>query len=164
MTEILPPVLDATCGGRMMWFNKADPRAIYIDNRTVPDIVCCDGRRFQIVPDVVANFTDLPFPNGVFDLVVFDPPHLIRAGENSYMAVKYGKLGGDWKNVLLAGFEECLRVLRPGGTLIFKWCETQIQTSEIITLLPDKPLFGHRSGRLSKTHWMVFLKEKGSTE
>lgn len=24
----LPPVLDACCGSRMMWFNKSDPRAM----------------------------------------------------------------------------------------------------------------------------------------
>ena len=27
----LPPVLDATCGGRMMWFNKRHPLALYLD-------------------------------------------------------------------------------------------------------------------------------------
>jgi hypothetical protein len=32
MTQ-LPPVLDACCGPRMMWFDKNDPRALFIDRR-----------------------------------------------------------------------------------------------------------------------------------
>lgn len=28
-----PPVLDACCGTRMMWFDKQDKRTIYIDKR-----------------------------------------------------------------------------------------------------------------------------------
>ena len=28
-------ILDAACGGRMFWFNKKHPRALYIDNRIV---------------------------------------------------------------------------------------------------------------------------------
>ena len=36
--HFLPPgkfILDACCGGRMMWTNKNHPNAIYIDNREV---------------------------------------------------------------------------------------------------------------------------------
>ena len=154
----LPPVLDATCGGRMMWFDKGDPRCLFIDKRVVPDMKCCDGRSFQVMPDQIADFTALPFPDSSFWLVVFDPPHLIRAGDHAYMAVKYGKLGGDWREVLRDGFSECMRVLKPNGTLIFKWNETQISTTEVITAIGHSPLFGHRSGRLAKTHWMTFMK------
>ena len=25
-------------------------------------------------------------------------------------------------------------------------------------LTPEKPLFGHKTGKLSKTHWVAFLK------
>jgi hypothetical protein len=28
-----PPVLDACCGSRMFWFDKADPRCLYVDKR-----------------------------------------------------------------------------------------------------------------------------------
>ncbi len=158
----LPPVLDATCGGRMMWFDKQNPRALYVDRRTVDPIRVGNGRNsrdFSVAPDIVADFTNLPFPDESFYLVVFDPPHLIRAGDDSYMAVKYGKLGGDWREVLKAGFAECMRVLRPGGTLIFKWSEIQIPASEIIAVVGHNPLFGHKSGRKMNTHWMAFLKE-----
>ena len=68
----LPPVLDATCGGRMMWFNKRHPLALYLDNREIADVELCDGRHFSVRPDIVADFTALPFPDGSFRLVVFD--------------------------------------------------------------------------------------------
>ena len=50
------------------------------------------------------------------------------------------------------------RVLRPEGTLIFKWCEYEVPVREVLALTPEKPLFGHQSGKLGKTHWIAFLK------
>jgi hypothetical protein len=49
-------------------------------------------------------------------------------------------------------------VLKPGGTLIFKWAETEFPLREILALTPHKPLYGHRSGKASKTHWVAFCK------
>lgn len=46
-----------------------------------------------------------------------------------------------------------------GGTLIFKWNEYQIPVREVLACTPHKPLYGHRSGRQSKTHWIAFIKE-----
>lgn len=152
------PILDATCGGRMMWFNKNNPAALYIDRRIVPEMRCCDGRKFRVDPDEVVDFTDMPYPDNTFKLIVFDPPHFIRAGDNSYMAIKYGKLEGEWRQVLHNGFWECMRVLDDYGTLIFKWNETQIPTSEVIKAIGAEPLFGHISGKAAKTHWMTFMK------
>ena len=51
-------------------------------------------------------------------------------------------------------------MLRPGGTLIFKWNEYQIPVREVLAAIEQMPLFGHRSGRASKTHWMVFMREE----
>ncbi len=152
------PILDVTCGGRMMWFDKDNPNCLYVDNRKLHDVELCDGRKFSINPDVLADFTNLPFPDESYHLVVFDPPHLIRAGEKSWVATKYGKLGPDWRDALRIGANECMRVLKPYGTLIFKWCEDQILTSEVIKAIGRKPLFGHISGRKMNTHWMTFMK------
>lgn len=156
--KALPPVLDVTCGGRMMWFDKHNPLALYVDNREVPDVELCDGRSFSVEPDIIADFRKLPFPDDSFNLVVFDPPHLVRAGEDSYMKTKYGKLEPGWETTLHDGFVECMRVLRPGGTLIFKWNEYQVPVRDVLKAIGEKPLFGHRSGKASKTHWMVFIK------
>ena len=38
---------------------------------------------------------------------------------NNYMAKKYGKLDKSWKETIKSGFDECMRVLKPYGTLIF---------------------------------------------
>lgn len=76
--------------------------------------------------------------------------------------IKYGFLAKNWKNILSKGFKECFRVLKPGGFLIFKWNETDIKVSEILKLTPEKPVFGHISGKRSNTHWICFMKsEKG---
>lgn len=153
------PILDATCGCRMMWFNKHNPLAVYVDRRIVPKCTLQDGRVVDVHPDIVADFTALPFADASFMLVVFDPPHFVRAGESSYIAIKYGKLDKDnWQNVIKAGFDECMRVLADYGTLIFKWNETQIRTREIINVIGQIPLFGHVSGKSSNTHWMTFMK------
>lgn len=62
--------------------------------------------------------------------------------------------------MLSKGFAECFRVLEPCGILIFKWNETDIKVLEILALTPEKPIFGHKSGKASKTHWMCFMKEE----
>lgn len=148
-------VLDACCGSRMFWFDKEDPRALFMDNRTVDNELLCDNRRLTVNPDVVADFTAIPFEDESFSLVVFDPPHLLRAGENSWLAKKYGKLDESWPTMLHDGFAECMRVLKPNGTLIFKWNEDQIKLKDVLATTEYKPLFGNKR---SKTHWVVFMK------
>jgi 23S rRNA G2069 N7-methylase RlmK/C1962 C5-methylase RlmI len=137
-----------------MWFDKQHPDAIYMDNRELTTILC-DGRILNIKPDVVADFRDMPFPDNTFYLVVFDPPHLKMAGQNSWLAKKYGVLSDTWWEDISQGFKECMRVLKPNGTLIFKWNEEQIKLSEVLKAIRQKPLFGNRR---SKTHWLVFMK------
>lgn len=105
----------------------------------------------------LASVFTIPFEDGSFRMVVFDPPHLIRAGEKSWLAQKYGKLDKEtWRDDLKQGFNECFRVLEPGGFLIFKWNEDQVKVTEVSKLFPVQPLFGQRGG---KTHWLVFMKE-----
>ncbi|MEL3956908.1 SAM-dependent methyltransferase [Caldifermentibacillus hisashii] len=148
-------ILDACCGSRMFWFDKENNDVLYMDNRVLTDTLC-DGRTLEIKPDVVADFRNMPFDDNIFYLVVFDPPHLIHAGEESWLAKKYGKLDeSNWQNDIAKGFNECMRVLKPNGTLIFKWNEEQIKLWEILKVIGYKPLFGNRR---SKTHWLVFMK------
>ena len=108
---------------------------------------------------MVMDFTDLQFDDEQFHMVVFDPPHLRKAGKDSWMALKYGKLDETWPIMIRDGFAECFRVLKPNGTLIFKWNEDQIPVKEILALTDQKPVVGHRSGKRSNTHWICFLKE-----
>lgn len=150
-------ILDATCGSRMMWFNKNNRDTIYADKRTEFHTLC-DGRTLEINPDMEIDFTEMPFPNETFFLVVFDPPHLKKLGKNSWMAKKYGVLFPTWELDIKAGFNECMRVLKPNGTLIFKWNENQISVNKIIELIGQQPLFGHPSGKHGQTVWMTFFK------
>ena len=162
--ELSASVLDACCGSRMFWFDRKDDRAVFIDKRserhTLPDISSAGGSRELVIePDYVADFTDLPFDTGTFSLVVFDPPHFERNGAKSWVGLKYGTLSADWPEVIRAGFAECFRVLKPQGVLIFKWCADEIAVSKILALTPERPLFGHRSGKQQKTHWITFMKD-----
>jgi len=159
----MPLVLDACCGSRMFWFNPADDRAVFVDKRRethhLKDASSKWGGRTLVVdPDIQADFTELPFESDSFALVVFDPPHLHRIGKTSWMARKYGKLDGEWREALRKGFAECFRVLKQDGTLIFKWNEHQVPVSQILALTPERPLFGNRCGKQQKSHWIVFMK------
>lgn len=148
-------ILDACCGSRMFWFDKENENTVFMDNRQI-DTKLCDGRRLVIKPDLIADFKDIPFEDNTFYIVVFDPPHLKQAGENSWLAKKYGTLDKQtWPQDIQQGFNECMRVLKPNGTLIFKWNEEQIKLKDILKVIEYKPLFGNKR---AKTHWLVFMK------
>lgn len=122
----LPRVLDPCCGGRMMWLDRAHPDVVFGDVRhetiTVTDRSHGNEsgtRVLRIKPDALIDFRVLPYPDGIFKLVAFDPPHVVRAGPRSWLAAKYGKLGPNWREDLRQGFAECFRVLAADGVLIF---------------------------------------------
>ena len=148
-------ILDACCGSRMFWFDKNNPNVEFCDIRNESHKLC-DGRNLTIKPDSIVDFTNMPFDNGAFEMVVFDPPHMNTLGANSWMAKKYGRLSATWEDDIKKGFSECFRVLEDGGVLIFKWNSTDIPTSQILKLSEIKPLFGHLSGKRSNTHWICF--------
>lgn len=60
-------ILDACCGSKMFWFDKENP-------------------------DVIGDFRNMQFSNDEFDLVVFDPPHLVKAGDKSWLVKKIWKV------------------------------------------------------------------------
>lgn len=155
-------ILDATCGSRTIWFNKHHPAAVYCDIRQC-ELTGVWGanqaeRTCVVAPDIIADFTDLPFDDESFPLVVFDPPHLKDVGKNAWMAKKYGRLGEGWETMLRDGFRECMRVLKPDGVLIFKWSELQIPAPAVWAAIGQRPLFGHHSGKKMNTYWAVFMK------
>lgn len=150
-------ILDPCCGSRMFHFDRKSSNVVFGDIRKESHILC-DGRSLEIAPDIEMDFRDMPFSDGQFKLVVFDPPHLVRAGKQSWLALKYGKLQNDWREDIKKGFAECFRVLTTDGVLIFKWNETQIKVSEVLALTDQKPLFGHPSGKRANTHWITFMK------
>lgn len=128
-------ILDACCGSRMFWFDKEHPNVVFGDIRTESHILC-DGRPLEISPDVEMSFTKMPFEDESFRLVVLDPPHMERLGKGTWMAQKYGVLLPSWREDLKEGFNECMRVLMPYGTLIFKWNEAQVKLNQVLELFP----------------------------
>ncbi|MEB6265021.1 class I SAM-dependent methyltransferase [Staphylococcus haemolyticus] len=141
----------------MFWFDKKNQEVTFMDNREL-DTTLSDGRKLIVTPDILADFRDMPFENDSFYLVVFDPPHLKTGGDKSWLIQKYGRLNKNWPEDLKQGFNECMRVLKPNGTLIFKWNEEQIKLSEVLKCFSQQPLFGNKR---AKTHWLVFMKLEG---
>lgn len=150
----MKPILDACCGSRMFWFNKQNEKVVYMDNRELEETLC-DGRKLEVKPDVIGDFRNIPYEDRTFKLVVFDPPHLVKAGENSWLAKKYGKLSDTWREDIKQGFNECMRVLDLYGILVFKWNEDQVKLKDVLKVIDQEPLFGNKR---SKTHWLVFMK------
>jgi hypothetical protein len=157
-------ILDACCGGRMFWFNKQHPNAIYIDNRTAPKGHVSGNPGHTVNPDLIMDFRSMDFPDATFKLVVFDPPHFSFNGPGGYIGKKYGTLDKKtWREDLKAGFDECWRVLHDHGVLVFKWSEEpgkkrSIPVGDVISLFGRQPLFGHNTGSKSATHWLCFMK------
>lgn len=112
-------ILDVTCGCRSIWFDKNEPHTTYCDCRSEYfESDYGSHRVIDISPDVIADFRDLPFEDGTFNLVVADPPHIKKRHptETGWMVKKYGQLYDGWEQVLHDGFQEWMRVLKVGGS------------------------------------------------
>lgn len=163
-----PEILDATCGGRTIWHpeNKDSENALYIDKREREDgFHGHEGRTYGVHPDEIQDFRDLPYDDESFNLIVFDPPHVITEDgmENlsGYVRKKYGALRAEtWQSDLRRGFKELWRVLKRGGSLVFKFSDTSKDFEEVLELAPRSPLFGttthNRKNSVNK--WFVFYK------
>ena len=152
-------ILDVCCGSKLFWFQKHHPDVVYMDIRHENGEI--HGKHIHVDPDVIGDFRNIPYGDGQFDMVVFDPPHLRWVEPNSIMKAQYGQLSDTWQQDIAQGFKECMRVLKSGGFLVFKWNECQIKVNEILNLIDTTPLFGNRRG---DTHWMVFTKEECQNE
>ena len=82
-------------------------------------------------------------------------------GDNKFDLITIGFGVRNFQN-LKKGLEESFRVLKPNGTLIFKWNEVQFPIKDILKLTDEKPLFGHKSGKRMQTHWVSFMKSSNT--
>jgi len=139
----------------MFWFDKSNSDVVFMDIRNEFEELNT-GHIINVNPDVTGDFRKIPFLDETFEHVVFDPPHLLRAGKKSWLAKKYGRLNKEtWQSDLSKGFDECMRVLKKNGTLVFKWNEDQIKINEVLTCFNQSPMYGNKR---AKTHWLVFMK------
>ena len=74
LTEDAPLVIDVTCSfNRTPWAGRA---LLFMDVRK------------EVKPDIVADVRYLPFRDGVVDEFYCDPPHMMRKGTSSTIALK----------------------------------------------------------------------------
>ena len=154
-------ILDPASSMRSFYFNKEDPRVLFGDIREDETHLLTNGQTIKIKPDEVMDFRSIPYPDESFQAVIFDPPHMLRLSEKSWMRKKYGVLDSEnWRLDLTKGFAECFRVLKTHGILVFKWNEVSIPLKEVFTLVSSdyKPVLGHPSGKRMGTHWVLFIK------
>jgi len=158
----MKPILDPMCGPQLMYFGEPQ-NVLTCDIRDETFVKYRDkGTRAEILhvkPEMIADVRNLPFEDETFYLVILDPPHLTGPGATGYQCKQYGRLPKDWQEFIRKMFAECFRVLRPNGTLIFKWNEHNIPVRKILELTPMPPLCGNKSGKALKTHWIVFFKD-----
>lgn len=160
-------VLDATAGGRTIWYdgNKDRDDVLYIDIREEPPgFHGQEGRTYAVMPDEVQDFRDLPYENNCFNLIIWDPPHIeTPSGMEKLTGViekKYGALHAEtWQGDIRKGAEELWRVLKPGGTLVFKFSDYSVGFKEVISLFPHPPLCGTTTKKNNtETRWFTFYK------
>lgn len=144
----------------MFWLNKQNPAAVFQDIRQASLGHISLRPSHSIEPDIIGDYRNMPhFKDNSFPHIVWDPPHLLQAGLNGWQAKKYGILNSDtWREDLRQGFIEIWRVLKPEGTLIFKWNEQQIKRQEVLALFPVQPAYGHPTARNGLTMWFAFIK------
>ncbi|WP_300796789.1 hypothetical protein [Helicobacter sp. UBA3407] len=95
----MKPILDVCCGGRMFYVDKENPNVLFCDKRFFETTFKKVGKdeKFSVKPDRIVDFRDLPFENESFYLVIFDPPHILRGSQKSFMVQKYGKLDKSYR-------------------------------------------------------------------
>jgi len=123
LTKANPLILDVTYNRGVMWqgvATKLGYRLVTMDiNPALPVMVH-------------ASFSQLPFANGVFDVIVFDPPHLPVAGGSLHSSRIWhdrygitgergqGRDGDNVSEMFLPFLLEAKRVLVPGGIILAK--------------------------------------------
>lgn len=142
-------ILDATAGNRIIWKNKNPDSIIFIDIE----------KQLERKPTLFADNRLLPFKDGVFHTILFDPPHAWsfdsifygipdaetyhknHPNDNRQAPAYYGMNLYKSKTSLLKAIysaqEEFLRVLSDDGLLWFNWSELRIELRKVLVLFEE---------------------------
>jgi SAM-dependent methyltransferase len=145
-------ILDMTAGYRSMWLQKEAENTIFVDIRR------------EVKPTIVADSKLLPLRDGIFGLVVFDPPYKYFSTA-SRLAQIFGNFRmQDVIKLEREGTEEAARVLQPEGLLLFKWGGSGRTTKSCLKLFSShfQPLIAHhlisRSKFGPRVDYVILLK------
>ena len=159
LTENPPMILDATCSYARIWPKYATVR---IDKRP------------ECSPDVVMDNTDLKFPDYTFDIIYFDPPHVISHNSPAVWEAgmkrmnqarkKHAKTPGfferygvwmnrrEWLSNVAGVNREFYRCLKPNGTLKVKLADAGTNdTVHLQEFLDEMTNFNLESQRTTKS-------------
>lgn len=109
-------VLDATSNSKRLWKDST---------RTVVGLDIDSRHR----PEVLGTNTCLPFRSNVFDVVIYDPPHIPNQGNDQQkdFSIRFGlgpksssETNYNFSHTYLPFLEEAFRVLKPQGVLFCK--------------------------------------------
>jgi hypothetical protein len=146
-------ILDISAGNRAVWYNKNHPLAVFIDIRP------------EVKPDFVMDSTDLKdFFDGMFDLIVFDPPHVNfgKFGKFGNFSKSYGHFTTEQiRNIIKGSGKEAHRVAKKNALMAFKWNNHDQKLDKVLAMMPNwEPLFGHltKDGPRSQTYWVMLRR------
>lgn len=145
-------IIDLSAGNRAIWYNKDHPLVNYVDKRkSVNPHLCADSTDLNMIDD------------GVYDLVVFDPPHM-NCGKNSNMSKVYGyHTTKEILETIQGTAKEAYRITKSNALMALKWNDHDIRLQRVFDLMPQwEPLFGHLTkdgpGSASKTYWAMLRR------
>lgn len=117
------PTLDPT-HGRGTWWKLFRP----------DDLTACDLDPAKSPLGCSVDFTAMPFEDGQFRAVVFDPPYKLNGTPTAEVDERYGvhvyTSREDRHRLMVDGVTECTRVLAPGGFLLVK-CQDQVNGGRV---------------------------------
>ena len=157
-------MLDATAGNRMMWkHSNYKPRnTIFLDKEI----------DLRLPPDVIADNRFCPFRDGVFECIIYDPPHYVNAPiwfriPNSGTGTKHNRetFYGNFeskKEMITSIYNAQNEFQRLTKRLCLKWFERSISLWKILPFFRDWSIINKREvnpthkSRSAKTYWITF--------
>jgi hypothetical protein len=143
-------ILDMSAGFRHIWADKNHPLVTFLD------------RRAEVKPTIVCDTRAIPLGDGLFDLVVFDPPH--ENTGSGKLSRTYGKADrADILSTVYRSSREAWRVTKPNALMAFKWNDCAWPLEKVLPMLQGwEPLFAHGlrlPGRhRTQTYWALLLR------